>query len=57
MLTENDRTMDVLPEASVFLIALILDGFFKNEGIQAPREEEDPHMAYQLMGFTTICYN
>ena len=53
---ENDRTMDALPEASVFLIALILDGFFKNEGIQAPREEEDPHMAH-LMGFAEICYN
>lgn len=56
MLIENDRTMDALPEASVFLIALILDGFFKNEGIQAPREEEDPHMAH-LMGFAEICYN
>ena len=56
MTTENDRTMDVLSEASVFLIALILDGFFKNEGNQAPPVDEDPHMAH-LLGFGQICYN
>ncbi|HUM48201.1 MAG TPA: hypothetical protein PLD84_14825 [Chitinophagales bacterium] len=56
MLTETDRTMDALPEASVFLIALILDGFFKNEGNQAPPVYEDPHMAH-LLGFAEICYN
>jgi hypothetical protein len=56
MLTNNDRTMDVLPEASVFLIALILDGFFKNEGNQAPTMGEDPHDAH-LLGFPALCYN
>lgn len=56
MITENDRTMDALPEASVFLIALILDGFFRNEGNQAPPVYDDPHMAH-LMGFGEICLN
>lgn len=56
MLTENDRTMDALPEASVFLIALILDGFFASEGHPAPAIDEDPHVAH-LLGFGTICYN
>lgn len=56
MITETDRTMDALPEASVFLIALILDGFFRNEGNQAPPIYDDPHMA-SLLGFGEICYN
>ena len=56
MKTINDRTMDVLPEASVFLIALILDGFFSNEGNQAPTIGEDPHVAH-ILGFGPICYN
>jgi len=56
MLTENDRTMDALPEASVFLIALILDGFFAKEGTEAPTIVEDPHPVH-LIGFTEICYN
>ncbi|MBX7107242.1 MAG: hypothetical protein K1X61_01215 [Chitinophagales bacterium] len=56
MRRENDRTMDALPEASVFLIALILDGFFKAEGNQAPPVYEDPHVA-QVLGFSEICYN
>lgn len=56
MKTENDRTMDALPEASVFLIALILDGFFAIQGNPAPTIEEDPHVAH-LLGFGTICYN
>lgn len=56
MARETDRTMDELSEASVFLIALILDGFFKNEGTQAPPVYEDPHIA-GILGFSEICYN
>ena len=56
MLTENDRTMDALSDASVFLIALILDGFFANEGSPAPSVGEDPHDAH-LLGLESICYN
>ncbi|MBA2407090.1 MAG: hypothetical protein H0V65_03735 [Chitinophagales bacterium] len=56
MLTENDKTIDGLPEISIFLIAMVLDGLFNKEGSPAPTIEEDPHEAH-LLGFGSICYN